>query len=90
MHLDKYTNVNYYYNTRKSQMAMIKRTNMNANYMMNVHDVMRELGVSKSKAYEILRQLNKELERDGYKTLAGKVPRPYWEKKFYGYTQMAM
>lgn len=90
MYLDKYTNVNYYYNTINSQKAMKRRTNMNKNYMMNVYDVMRELGVSKSKAYEVLRQLNKELEKDGYKSLAGKIPRPYWEKKFYGYAQMAM
>lgn len=59
-------------------------------YMMNVQDVMKELGVSKSKAYQILRQLNIELEKEGYKALSGKVPRPYWKKKFYGYSQIGI
>ncbi len=54
-------------------------------YMMDVNDVMTELGVSKSKAYQILRQLNKMLESEGYTVLAGRIPRPYWEKKFYGF-----
>lgn len=63
---------------------------MKQKYMMDVHDVMNELGVSRSKAYQILRELNQSLEVDGYKVLPGKIPRPYWETKFYGYTQMAM
>ena len=35
---------------------------MRNTYMMNVEDVMEELGVKRSKAYLILRQLNEELE----------------------------
>ena len=31
---------------------------MRTNYMMNVDDVMEELGVKRSKAYSILKQLN--------------------------------
>jgi len=62
---------------------------MSKKYMMGVHDVMEELDVSKSKAYQILRELNKTLEAEGYKALAGKIPRAYWETKFYGYTQTA-
>ena len=34
---------------------------MEQKYMMDVKDVIKELGVSKSKAYQILRQLNEEL-----------------------------
>ena len=63
---------------------------MKQKYMMDVQDVMDELGVSKSKAYQILRELNCSLEEDGYKVLPGKIPRAYWETKFYGYTQIAM
>lgn len=62
---------------------------MEQKYMMDVNDVIKELGVSKSKAYQILRQLNRSLEEEGYQAIAGKIPRPYWETKFYGYTQMA-
>jgi len=39
------------------------------------HDVMNELGVSRSKAYQILRELNHTLEQDGYKAIAGKIPK---------------
>lgn len=53
--------------------------------MMDVNDVVSELGVSRSKAYQILRQLNKALADDGYTAIPGKIPRPYWETKFYGY-----
>ena len=63
---------------------------MSKKYMMDVHDVMEELDVSKSKAYQILRELNKALEADGYTVLAGKIPRPYWETKFYGCPYIAM
>lgn len=61
---------------------------MGNKYMMDVYDVMNELDVKKGKAYAILRQLNEELEKDGYKSIRGKIPRPYWETKFYGYTQL--
>lgn len=60
---------------------------MQNKYMMDVNDVVKELGVSKSKAYQILRQLNKSLEEEGYTAIAGKIPRPYWETKFYGYSK---
>ena len=55
-------------------------------YMMDVNDVANELRVSKTKAYQILRELNTSLTKEGYITISGKIPRPYWEKKFYGYS----
>lgn len=42
------------------------------------------LGVSRSKAYLLMRQLNEELKQKGYMTIAGKVSRKYFMKKFYG------
>ena len=51
---------------------------MRTNYMMTVEDVMNELGVKRSKAYSILKQLNNELEKEGYVAVRGKIPRPYW------------
>ena len=50
---------------------------MKTNYMMNVDDVMEELGVKRSKAYSILKQLNAELAKEGYVAVRGKIPRPY-------------
>lgn len=58
---------------------------MQKNYMMNANDVANELGVSKGHAYKLIRQLNEELETSGYLTVSGKIPRAFWEKKFYGY-----
>ena len=40
---------------------------------MTVDDVAEELSVSKSKAYKIVRQLNKELEEKGIITVAGRL-----------------
>lgn len=56
-------------------------------YMMCVEDVAKELECSKSYAYKIVKTLNKELAEQGYITMAGRVPRAYWEKKMYGYEQ---
>ena len=64
-----------------------KEGDMRMEYMMTVEDVMNELGVKRSKAYSILKQLNEELEKDGYVAIRGKIPRPYWETKFYGYSR---
>lgn len=44
------------------------------------------LGVSLGKAYSIIRKLNDELQKESYITVAGKCPRAYLEKKWYGYT----
>jgi Mn-dependent DtxR family transcriptional regulator len=43
------------------------------------------LGVSPGHAYKIIRRLNKELEKDGYIVISGKVPQKYFEKRWYGY-----
>ncbi len=47
-------------------------------------EVAEELGISKSHAYKILRELNKELKAMGFITISGKVSRVYFEEKFYG------
>ena len=40
---------------------------------MTVEEVAAELGVSKSYAYKIVKQLNEELQKLGYLTVAGRV-----------------
>lgn len=55
------------------------------NYMMTASEVADELNVSKGHAYKIIRQLNAELESLGYIIVAGRIPRAFWKKKFYGY-----
>ena len=83
MFIDKFTKVNYYKRTTKRVTKVTgKEDAMRTNYMMNVDDVMEELGVKRSKAYSILKQLNDELAKEGYVAVRGKIPRPYWETKF--------
>ena len=43
------------------------------------------MGVSRSRAYEIVRQLNRELKEMGYITAAGKCPLAYFQKKCFGF-----
>ena len=45
------------------------------------------LGVSVGHAYKLIRKLNQELEKDGFLVIAGKVPRRYFEKRWYGYSE---
>ena len=48
---------------------------------MNADDIAEEMGISKSSAYKILRQLNAELREQGYYTVAGRVNTNYFCKK---------
>lgn len=50
---------------------------------LNVHDVMDLLGVSKSKAYQIIKDLNGEMSAKGYLTVNGKVNRRYLLERCY-------
>ena len=58
---------------------------MGTNYMMTADVVAAELGISKGHAYKMIRQMNEELEKAGFIVVAGKIPRAFWEKKFFGY-----
>jgi hypothetical protein len=44
---------------------------------------MELLGVSQSKAYKIMRKINKELEDMGYDTLRGRVSETRFREKYY-------
>ena len=57
---------------------------MNEKNFLSAEDVATYMGISVSKAYTIIRQLNNELKKNGYITVAGKVNRIYFEKKIYG------
>lgn len=57
---------------------------MNKNAYVDAKEVSQLLGVSQSKAYQIIKQLNDDLKKDGYLTIAGKVSRAYFCKKWYG------
>ena len=57
---------------------------MYAQYM-TVGEVAEALGISRSKAYQIIRALNKELQTLGYITISGKCPVKYFSEKYYGF-----
>lgn len=48
---------------------------------MTVEEVAQELRVSKSKAYEVVRNLNRELQEMGYLTVAGRINTTFFTKK---------
>lgn len=48
---------------------------------MTVDEVASELRVSKSKAYQIVRELNVELQKQGYLTVLGRVNTTFFHKK---------
>ncbi len=43
------------------------------------------LGISIGHAYKMIREMNKELEESGYLVIAGKVPKGYFEKRWFGF-----
>lgn len=45
--------------------------------MLRVKEVSEKLKVSKGKAYEIIRDLNKELKEKGYITIQGRIREDY-------------
>lgn len=47
----------------------------------SVEDVMSILGVGKSKAYQIMKQFNEELEGEGYFTVTGRVSKGYFDSR---------
>ena len=56
----------------------------NKSAYVNAHEVSQLLGVSQSKAYQIIKKINDDLIEDGYLTIAGKVSRAYFNEKWYG------
>ena len=49
---------------------------------ITANEIMEILG--RSKAYDIVREMNQELENAGYNVIKGKVPVRYFQKKYYG------
>ena len=56
---------------------------MQGKTFISVQEVAEELGVSKSYAYKVVKQLNEELKQQGYRTVAGRVNAQYFHKKVY-------
>lgn len=52
-------------------------------YFYFVQDIMEMLNTSRSKSYKIIHDLNKELESQGYMTVAGRVSKYYCHKRLF-------
>lgn len=50
---------------------------------MRVDEVAQSLDVSMPYAYKLIRQLNEELKKKGFITIAGRIDRKYFYEKFY-------
>lgn len=51
--------------------------------MLSAKEVVEVLEISNSYAYKAIEQLNRELEKVGYLTIAGKVDSMYLEKRYF-------
>ena len=51
---------------------------------LRVEKVAEILGVSKSHAYKLIREMNKELAAKGYITISGRISKQYFNERFYG------
>lgn len=57
---------------------------MENSIFVTADQVASDLGVSKPYAYKLIKQMNDELSKKGYLTVAGRVSRKYYEERFYG------
>lgn len=57
---------------------------MNKQYI-TADELQTVMGISRGKAYEIIRSCNQELKAQGFITIAGKLPLAYIEKKYYDF-----
>lgn len=47
-------------------------------------EIAQRLCISKAFAYKLMQQMNKELQKQGFITIHGRVSRAYFEEHFYG------
>lgn len=52
--------------------------------VLTAKDIAEICGISESKSYSIIRQLNEELKRKGFLTFRGRVSRAYFNERMYG------
>ena len=64
---------------QRKELMLLKRTQF-----ITAEEVAATMGVSQSKAYQIVRTLNRELKAMAFITIAGMCPVKYFEKRCYG------
>ena len=53
-------------------------------YYIRADELSSVLGISRTRAYEHVAQMNIELESKGYRTVPGMIPITYAREKYYG------
>ena len=62
---------------------MEKNNTKKEDRMLKVADVMKILGIGKSAAYNVIRDLGNELESKGYLTISGRIPESYLISRYF-------
>lgn len=52
--------------------------------MIKAEEVAEALGISRTSAYAVIKELNRELTEKGYMTVTGRVSREYFELRYFG------
>lgn len=52
--------------------------------VLTAKDISEICGISESKSYQVIRQLNEELDKKGYLTFRGRVSSAFFYEKMYG------
>ncbi len=60
---------------------------MECKSIYNASDIERLLNCKKSKAYYVIKDLNRELSALGSKVTAGKIPASYFHKRYMGFLE---
>lgn len=60
---------------------------MASKLFISAKEVARELEVSDSFAYRLVRKLNDELEKQGFVVVKGKISRKYFKERVYGMSE---
>ena len=50
----------------------------------SANEIATMLGVSRSYAYKLIKQLNLQLEKEGYIAVRGRISSAYFKKKYFG------
>lgn len=57
---------------------------MNEKLYYSATEVAEMIGTGRTTAYNIVRQMNDELRKNGYIVVKGKVPKDYFDAKYFG------
>lgn len=52
--------------------------------MIKAEEVAAILGISRTSAYSVIKELNRELIEKGYMTVTGRVSKDYFEARYFG------